>query len=742
MAAARTQQDLERELAKLQKINRVLMDRVERNMDLSEGAFSLFQAAIVLENKVRERTAALEEAMGELERSNRDLKQAKEAADAASRAKSEFLANMSHEIRTPLNGVLGMLEILLGTELAGRQRKLAETVQRSAEALLALINDILDFSKIEAGRLDLESIDFDVREVLEETVELLAPRAHAQGLEIAALLPASLETTMRGDPGRLRQILMNLIGNAIKFTERGHVVARVRDDGEAAGRRLLRFEVEDTGIGIASELHARLFRSFTQADGSMSRRYGGTGLGLAIVKQLTALMGGEVGLGSEVGRGSLFWCRIPFDRPTALPVAAPGIAPLALRGRRAVLVGGHPVTRTALEEDLRSLGLAPESFASAELARASCVGGAPAEILLVDEDVEHVDALRSELGDVRGLVLLTSTARDVRPATFGGHPPAGAAILLNKPVRRSPLARALLDALGEAGADALPPLPAGRPTCPLGLRVLLAEDNPINREVALAVLEDLGCRTVTVGTGIEACAAVRAGGFDLVFMDFQMPQMDGVEATRIIRGEEAARGGPRLPIVALTANAHPEDRERCLSAGMDDFVSKPYRREELRGALERWRPTGRAPAPPPAPPPAAPPETEVGPALNPAVLGRLRAVSRPGGPTLVERVLSLFASTAPRQLSDMMAALAAGDLPAVRLVAHALKGSAATIGALELARLLADVEAAARAGRPPTAAQLAPIGREHARVLAEVTSALALASPSIAPAPAGERRSA
>jgi signal transduction histidine kinase len=329
--------ELEAENRRLKKINRALMDRVERSMNLEDGAFSLFQAAYSLEAKVRERTAALEVTMAELERSNRALKRAKEAADAASKAKSEFLANMSHEIRTPMNGVLGMTELLAVTPLSPHQRKLVQSIRRSADALLSLINDILDFSKVEAGRLELERIDFDLRDVLEETVELLSATAHGKGLELVCVIPAGVAVRYRGDPWRLRQIVTNLVGNAIKFTEKGGVVVRLHEPspgqpGQPAQPEVVRFEVRDTGIGIAADVVQRLFESFTQADGSMTRRYGGTGLGLAIVKQLCVLMGGDVTVESALGEGSTFLCALPLERTPS--DAAPRTGEhVAFRGR-------------------------------------------------------------------------------------------------------------------------------------------------------------------------------------------------------------------------------------------------------------------------------------------------------------------------------------------------------------------------------------------------------------------------
>ncbi|HET7501762.1 MAG TPA: ATP-binding protein, partial [Kofleriaceae bacterium] len=367
--------ELEREVARLRRVNQKLIDRVERDLDLEGGAFSLVQAATVLEDKVRSRTEALQ-AM------NEELIKARDAADAASRAKSEFLANMSHEIRTPMNGVLGMAELLLATELTPRQRHLTENVQRSAVSLLAVINDILDFSKVEAGHLELEELELDLRDVIEDTVELLARSAHVKGLELVTSIPPGVATRLRGDPGRLRQIVTNLVSNAIKFTEAGHVIVAVSDGGDGglddAGRRVIRIEVSDTGIGIAREVIDRLFTAFMQADGSMSRRYGGTGLGLVIVRKLCRLMNGDVSVDSEPGTGSRF--RVTVRLPPAGPdegAEADDFGEAVVAGRRALIVEPGAPTRAALAELLQGFGVVCEGVATPE-AGASCLAAAAA----------------------------------------------------------------------------------------------------------------------------------------------------------------------------------------------------------------------------------------------------------------------------------------------------------------------------------------------------------------------------
>jgi signal transduction histidine kinase/CheY-like chemotaxis protein len=589
--------ELERELARARQINRELRERGTphtHDTELTAGASSLAKDASGLEDEVRTRTEALTSMMTELESMNQELVRARDAADGASRAKSEFLANMSHEIRTPMNGVLGMAELLLATELTPRQRNLTENVQRSAISLLAVINDILDFSKVEAGRLELEQLDFDLRDVIEDTVELLARSAHVKGLELVTSIPPGVATRLCGDPGRLRQIITNLVGNAIKFTTAGHVIVAVADRGIDEARRVLQIDISDTGIGISPDTLDRLFTAFTQADGSMSRRYGGTGLGLVIVRKLCRLMNGDVTVTSEPGRGSTFSVVVRLP-PAAPPETATDdeFGGAVIAGRRALIVEPSSPVAGSLTDQLRGFGIVCDVVAEAAAA-AICL------------DAGVIGRSRHDLVFARSPIAWTGG--DPAPAWIrlvrdgDERERAGLAIELPTPVRRWRLIGALRHVLGGTA----PPRRARSQTTTgiprmLQLRVLVAEDNLINQEVTLGLLADIGCTAMCVSDGQQVLDALGRESFDLVLMDCQMPVMDGFDATRAIRRRELAAGvsgDARQTVIALTANAAPEDREACRIAGMDDFLSKPFQRNELVRLLLRHLRTSTLFAPP------------------------------------------------------------------------------------------------------------------------------------------------
>ncbi len=655
--------------------------------------------------------ANLEQAV---EERSADLRMAKEAAEQASRAKSEFLANMSHEIRTPLNGIVGMLELLSTNDLAEAQSRYVRGALTSVDCLMSLINDILDFSKIEAGKIELDPIDFNLRMLLEDVTEMMAPRAPKKGLEICGDLAGDMPELVNGDADRFRQIVLNLVSNAVKFTERGQVVIRGREERRCGDEIWMRFEVSDSGIGIPADYHDRLFKLFSQVDASTTRRFGGTGLGLALCKRLVELFRGEIGVTSGQSQGSTFWFTVRFELGSDRVKSDSGIVPSSFAKLRVLVVDDNSTNLEITSTHLHRWGIACDvaDYAPTALAqmKAACRDGRPYGLAILDMQMpvmdgrELIEAIRRtpEIANTP-LIMLTSIGEEIAAAQLDTW---RLSAYLNKPIRQSRLFDSVISAVShdDRSTELVPAPIAALPAAPIasstggGRRVLVAEDNDINQVVIRELLLRLGFECEIVGNGKLATVQAASRQFDAILMDCQMPIMDGFAATANIRKHEEKEGGwdrrgGRLPIIALTANAISGDREVCLAAGMDDYLTKPIDRKQLVAALDRWSQAKCDESLIYAEPTSLNNESDDTIGTKSDCFDQVEFLERCFGDIeMAAELLDMFATRASGSLQSIDEFLSSRDLPGLVKLAHAIKGVAGNLSAHNLHRLTSKID--------------------------------------------------
>ncbi len=674
-----------------------------------------------LEYQVQERTEQLKHAMDEAVSLARE-------AQAANEAKSKFLANMSHEIRTPMNGVLGMAELILDSDLSTEQRSALETIRTSGESLLTIINDILDFSKIEAGKLDIENINFNLPVLIDDIIQMLAHRAHSKGIELIVELDHDLPENIQADPSRVRQILTNLLSNAIKFTEKGEVHLRVSSTIEKPNQSELRFQVRDTGIGLEPEEIEKLFLPFTQADESTTRRFGGTGLGLAICRQLVELMGGHIGCSSEKDKGALFWCTIKAKQVATTQGST--LKTDMLKGLKGLIIDDNQTNRKVLELQLTPYGAhistAANGLDGLDLLYAANKRNEPFDFLVLDMNMPKMDGIevanrirKDQSYQNLKILMLTSVSM------HGGinTDEIGIDTCLTKPIRHIDLLNSIQSLL-TGGSNATPGTYATDQLPQFKKEILLVEDNLINQQVAKGILQKLGCYVSLAGNGMEAVKAAHNKTFDLIFMDCQMPVMDGYQATTQIRTLQ--QNDTYIPIIALTANALSGDREKCLEAGMNDYLSKPFSQKQVATIIEKW----------------------LGPAqmtsnnklenkdrsmvfeglevINYNALDNIRALAGEGNENLLNQIIEIFLSDMPQQLSKLEIAHAEKDMNTVRAIAHSMKSASANLGALRVSAIFKKLEEAGRNNTPDRVPELFNQLNKEYKILAPLLRKIAI----------------